>query len=84
MGGGWAGAPTDRAPCGARCLADFVSKMGIVEEEADESMYWMELLVESGCTTADVVAALRQEANELLAITVSSIKTARTARDRTR
>lgn len=73
-----------RAACRARSSADFVAKMGIVEEEADESMYWMELLVESGCTTADAVAALRQEANELLAITVSSIKTARTARDRTR
>lgn len=73
-----------RAACRARSSADFVSKMGIVEEEADESMYWMELLVESGGTTADAVAALRQEANELLAITVSSIKTARTKRDRTR
>ena len=64
--------------------ADFVSKMGLVEEEADESMYWMELLVESGCVSAAGVEALLQEANELLAITVSSIKTARLAKDRTK
>ena len=68
-----------RAACRALSLADFVAKMGIVEEEADESMYWIELLVESGSIAADAVAALRQEANELLAITVPSIKTARTA-----
>ena len=42
-----------RAACRARSSADFVSKMGIVEEEADESMYWMELLVDSGCTPAE-------------------------------
>ena len=58
--------------------------MGIVEEEADESMYWMELLVESGCTPAEEVEALLREADEFLAITVSSIKTARMARDRAR
>jgi four helix bundle protein len=71
-----------RAACRARSVADFVSKMGIVEEEADESIYWMELLVDSGCVPADGVQALLQEANELLAITVSSIKTARAAKDR--
>ena len=56
--------------------------MGIVEEEADESIYWMELLVDSGSVPVDRIATLLQEANELLAITVSSIKTARLARDR--
>jgi len=73
-----------RAACRARSSADFVAKMGIVEEEADESMYWMELLVESGCSAAEAVEALRQEANELLAITVPSIKTVRLAKDRTK
>jgi four helix bundle protein len=58
--------------------------MGIVEEEADESIYWIELLVDSGSVPGDGVASLLQEANELLAITVSSIKTARMARDRTK
>ena len=73
-----------RAACRAKSAADFVSKMGIVEEEADESIYWIELLVESGCVRADAVHALLQEANELLAITVSSIKTARITKDRNR
>jgi four helix bundle protein len=73
-----------RAACRAKSSADFVSKMGIVEEEADEAIYWMELLVDSGCVGADGVHALLQEADELLAITVSSIKTARITRDRNR
>ena len=73
-----------RAACRARSSADFVSQMGIVEEEADESMYWMELLVDSGCTPAERVEALLREADELLAITVSSIKTARMTTARAR
>jgi len=71
-----------RAACRAKSAADFISKMGIVEEEADEASYWMELLVDSGCARASEVRALPEEANELLAITVSSIKTARFTRDR--
>jgi four helix bundle protein len=71
-----------RAACRAKSPADFISKMGIVEEESDESIYWMELLVDSGSVPGDGVASLLQEANELLAITVSSIKTARMAKDR--
>lgn len=51
--------------------------MGIVEEEADESIYWMELLLEAGIPTRDKIGPLKCEAEELLAITVSSIKTAR-------
>lgn len=66
-----------RAASRAKSPADFISKMGIVEEEADEAMYWMELLVESGSLRSDQVVPLVKEANELLAITVSSIKTAR-------
>ena len=49
-----------------------------MEEEADESQYWMELLVEAGILNLEQVATLIQEANELVAITVSSIQTART------
>lgn len=66
-----------RAACRARSSADFISKMGIVEEEADESIYWLELLVDSGIVTAQDAAQLMNEANELLAIAVSSIRTAR-------
>lgn len=66
-----------RAASRAKSPADFISKMGIVEEEADEAIYWMELLVESGSLKSYQVEPLIKEANELLAITVSSIKTAR-------
>jgi four helix bundle protein len=51
--------------------------MGIVEEEADESMYWMELLVESRIVETSEVDFLMREANEFLAIVVTSIKTAK-------
>jgi four helix bundle protein len=66
-----------RAACRARSNADFISKMGIVEEETDESLYWMELLIEAELVQAVKLESLMKEANELLAITVSSIKTAR-------
>jgi four helix bundle protein len=66
-----------RAACRARSSADFIAKMGIVEEEPDESMYWLEPLVGSGIVTADRIALLTKEADELLAITVSSIRTAK-------
>jgi four helix bundle protein len=51
--------------------------MGIVEEELDECLYWIELLVETKTVDASRVKKLESEASELLAITVSSIKTAR-------
>jgi len=66
-----------RASCRARSLADFIAKMGIVEEEADESAYWMELLIESGLAPETRPAGLLGEANELVAITVASIRTAK-------
>ena len=66
-----------RASCRAKSQADFIAKMGIVEEEADESMYWMELLVESGLVKKEEVASLSDEANQIVAIVVSSIRTAK-------
>ena len=66
-----------RAACHAKSPADFIAKMGIVEEEADETLFWLELLEESGFVTAAKVSAIKLEANELIAITVASIKTAR-------
>ncbi len=51
--------------------------MGIVEEECDESAYWMELLIDLGLTDGKRIAGLKTEANEILSITVTSIKTAR-------
>ena len=66
-----------RAACRAKSPADFIYKMGIVEEEADESGYWMELLVESGKIKACEPSASLKESNELVAISVASIQTAR-------
>ena len=66
-----------RASCRARSQADFVAKMGIVEEEADETIYWIELLVESDLMKKERVVNLLDEANQIVAIVVSSIRTAR-------
>lgn len=66
-----------RAACRAKSTADFIAKMGIVEEEADEVIYWLELLVEAGLIGKNDVADLFDEANQLVAIIVSSIRTAR-------
>ena len=66
-----------RASCRGRSKADFISKMGIVEEEADESIYWMELLVEGKIVEYARLESLMKEADEILAIIVSSIITAR-------
>jgi four helix bundle protein len=66
-----------RAACRAKSPADFISKMGNVEEEADETLLWLELLEESGLVSPAKLTAIKQEADELTAITVASIKTAR-------
>jgi four helix bundle protein len=66
-----------RAACRAKSRADFVSKMGTVEEECDETIYWMELLIESGKIKPAAATELIDEANQILAITVASINTAR-------
>ncbi len=67
-----------RAACRARSRADFISKLGIVGEEIDESLYWMELLVESSSVPREQLRGLMSEANEICAIVTSSIKSART------
>jgi len=66
-----------RAASRARSQADFISKITICEEEADESGYWMELIVESGLMKKELVSDLSKEANELTAIFTASGKTAR-------
>ena len=66
-----------RAACRARSSADFKAKLAIVEEEADESLYWLELLAESGVTTGKSLLSLLKEADELVAIFTASRKTAR-------
>ena len=64
----------------ARSRREFLAKMGIVEEEADESSFWLELLVEARLVPSDRVVELRREAGQLVAITVASIHTARGGR----
>jgi len=66
-----------RAACRAKSNADFINKLGTVEEEADESMFWMEMLTEAGLIKESLIADLMDEANQLVAITVASIKTAK-------
>ena len=66
-----------RASVRAKSRADFISKMGVVEEECDESLYWMEILIEAGRIPARRLAALMGEGSEILAIVVASIRTAR-------
>jgi four helix bundle protein len=66
-----------RAAVRGKSRADFISKMGTVEEECDESLYWMEMLIESGFLKPSVVGALMKEGEEILSMVVASIKTAR-------
>jgi four helix bundle protein len=65
-----------RSACRAKSVADFISKMGTVEEELDESIYWMELLIGATVVEATETEFLTKEAKELLAITIASINTA--------
>ena len=65
-----------RAACRGRSRADFIAKLEIVEEEADESALWMELIIESGLMERKLVEPLLQEANELTAIMAASRKSA--------
>jgi four helix bundle protein len=66
-----------RAAKRAKSAADFIHKMGTVEEETDESRYWMELMVEAGLMEEKRIADLYQEADQILAMVVASIKTAK-------
>ena len=65
-----------RAACRGKSKADFVAKAGISLEEADECMYWMEMLQEAGIVPAEKLKDLVKEADELVAIFTASIKTA--------
>jgi four helix bundle protein len=66
-----------RAACRGKSTADIISKLAIVEEEADETLYWMELLIESGLMPETKLKDLMTETNEILAMIVASIKTLR-------
>ncbi len=66
-----------RAACRGKSTADILHKLAIVEEEADESLYWLELLVESKIISENKLSALMRDINEIVAMTVASIKTLR-------
>jgi four helix bundle protein len=65
-----------RAACRARSKAEFIAKLGTVEEEADESAFWLELIIDSALMSEDKVRPLLIEASEIVAIMASSKKTA--------
>jgi four helix bundle protein len=66
-----------RAACHARSRKDFIAKLALVEEEADESQFWLELLNEMNVSSGDRVRRLQNEAHEITSIIVASKKTAR-------
>ncbi len=66
-----------RSACRARSIPDFISKISICEEEADESLFWMELITEAGLISHKRMAEIMKEASELTAIFTASIKTAK-------
>ena|SRR3974390_2000646 len=70
-----------RAVCRARSNPDFLNKLRIVEEECDESLFWMEILVDNGLIKPARISSLMNEADQLLRIVVASAKTARSSRD---
>ena len=77
---GTAVAANYRAACRSRSKAEFIARIGVVLEEADETVFWLELLSESGLVPAERLAALLEEARELSAIFGASQRTARSSR----
>jgi four helix bundle protein len=65
-----------RAACKSRSKAEFIAKIGVVEEEADECCYWLELIKESGLVQTSKVDDLYRESNELTAIMAASRRSA--------
>jgi four helix bundle protein len=66
-----------RACCRAKSKKDFINKLKIVEEEADETIYWLELIENSGIFNLSKLSSLKDETNQILAIIVASLKTAK-------
>jgi four helix bundle protein len=66
-----------RAACRAKSTADMIAKLGIVLEEADETLYWLEMIIEVDLLPASRFTDLMQEVNAIVAMTVASLKTLR-------
>jgi four helix bundle protein len=66
-----------RAAARARSQAEFIAKIGVVVEEADESVFWLECIADNGIMQANILKDLLREANELLAIFAASQRTAK-------
>jgi len=77
---GTAVAANYRAVCRSRSKAEFISKINIVVEEADETVFWLELLAETSVVPTGKLSLLHKEANELLAICAASLSTAKNNR----
>jgi len=71
-----------RAACRAKSPADFIHKMGTVEEEVDEAAYWLELMQQRSLASLSVLKPLQAEADEITAMVVASIRTAKGNRPR--
>ncbi len=72
-----------RAACRAKSTADMINKMKIVEEESDETQYWLEILVEAGLVSKEQILDIHKETGEILAMTVASLKTLRASQSST-
>ncbi len=66
-----------RAACRAKSVPDIINKLKVVEEESDETLYWLEMLIEAGLIPQPRLADLMSETNEILAMTVASLETLR-------
>ena len=66
-----------RAACRAKSTADFINKLKNVEEEADETLYWLEVLEESDLIRPERIVEIKGEVNEIISIVVASIRTSR-------
>jgi len=72
-----------RAACRAKSTADMINKLKIVEEESDETTYWLELIVEAGYLPQEKVSPLAKESSEITAMTVASIRTLQAGQSKT-
>ena len=69
-----------RASCRARSTAEFISRLSVVEEEADETLFWLEIIDDMDIYEKVTIDLLKKECNEVISIIVASIKTARNRR----